>query len=232
MKKPIHIILAAGLLFGSMAANATVMLTISQTTDKDSTNPEDIQCVIYGNSCPPGQQEMASYDYAQSGGETQWTITADPNTAGTDATLPDEYTVGYLEGYVGRVFDIGIDVNTTGAKGEMLDYFFVYVNGTLEFAFDDDESAGGSPGGDYNIGSVFANGNGYFDWYLKTIDLTSFDENDVVTFVTHWYDASDGAENFFLVRNSRPPEIPEPGTLALLGASLMGLGFARRRKAA
>jgi hypothetical protein len=74
------------------------------------------------------------------------------------------------------------------------------------------------------------NGNGFFDFTLSTIDLTSFAATDIVRFDTRWYRASDGAENFFV---SRGVDVPEPpaALLLLTGLTLLGFGKARKRLA-
>ncbi len=227
--------LAALALLGvpNAASAVDTLLTLTQINDPSTNQPTDIQCIIYGNSCPGGQQAMDVLNYAQKGSVGDWNLMSlggvAPTFAGvaasTDFAQVDKdgggfgvngnYTVGYLAGYVGKVFDVGIDVNTTGAKGETLQLFKVTV-GTDTFTYT----------GPTNIAGGINNGNGFFDWRLSTINLNGYNANTVVTFQAVWTNASDGAENFFLI----PSAVPEPGTYAMMLAGLGVVGFMARRR--
>jgi len=103
--------------------------------------------------------------------------------------------------------------------GAVLELFEVRVNGNLIYEFQN---------GPFNIGSLSNNGNGYADWTLRSINLSSFAPDDDVVFRAAWINATDGAESFFLI--STDQKVPEPSTLLLLGISLAGLGIATRRR--
>lgn len=222
---------AALALFAGHAAAIPVVLVLDDVSGRNTNQPQDIQCIIYGNSCPGGFQDMAAFNYAQGGNQTAFDVTSDPNQRGNldpkaPAPVISDYTVGYLATFVGTVFGIGIDVNTAGGFApERLLRFEVNVDRlsvaggfVTEFLFV----------GPSSLAPAF-NGNGYFDYTLNTIDLTSFAAGDLVQFRAVWDQASDGAENFFVYRGALPP-IPEPSTYALMLAGLGAVGYMARRR--
>lgn len=221
-------LLVAGSLFFAANANAVVTLTLTDVSDKDSNNPDDIQCIMYGNSCPGGFQDMSALNYAQGGNPGSFDLTATTgtvNVADSTTNQVEAYTVAYIESYLGSVFNVGIDVNTAGGQPpEQLQLFQVLINGTVEFEYV-------GPG---NLDPAF-NGNGYFDFVLSTIDLTPFADGDTVAFRASWTQATDGAENFFVFTGELPPpQVPEPATTTLLlsGLLMLGAGSLRRKRRA
>jgi hypothetical protein len=130
------------------------------------------------------------------------------------------YTVGQLEGFGLTAFDVAIDVNTTVAASETLQLFEVLINDTVEFVYN----------GPTNIGSISNNGNGFADWLLGLVDLSGFADGDTVQFHAVWDAAVDGGESFFLIAQTPPNGVPEPGVLSLFGLGLAGLGLLRLRR--
>ena len=116
------------------------------------------------------------------------------------------------------MFDVAIDVNTTGAATETLQLFEVIINGVVAYNYI----------GPTVIGGVANNGNGFGDWTLGTVSLAGLAATATVLFHAVWNNAVDGGESFFLVA--------VPGPLA--GAGLPGLvmacggliALARRRR--
>lgn len=170
-------------------------------------------CIIAGTTC----QNPAGFDYNNF-------------TQGGNITAFDENSPVYeISQFPFLTFNVAIDVNTAN-DGEILDLFEVFVDGTRIYHYD-------GPGA---IGLVSSNGNGYGDWTLRSVDLSSFDPDQEVLFHAVWHDASDGAESFFIVSTTAPPctgpeceptPVPEPSSLILLGLGLASLGlYAKRGK--
>jgi len=109
-------------------------------------------------------------------------------------------------------------VNTNAAASESLDSFSVLVNGVEEYSFT----------GPAAIGDASNAGNGFGDWLLTSIDLSSFASDAVVVFNAVWSGDVAGPESFFLVE--RDGTVTEPGTLVLMGLGLLGLGLLQRRR--
>jgi hypothetical protein len=141
-----------------------------------------------------------------------------------DSTSPT-YTVQQIRNIAGDAFFVGIDVNTTTQPlaTERLDYFAMLVNGVVQFIYEP-----ASPG----MQLVTAhNGNGYSDALLRGFDLAAFLPTDAIAFRAILNSPTAGRDQFFLAAGASVPtlEVPEPGTLGLLGLGLVGITFTRRR---
>lgn len=207
--------LAALLASAGVAHAAPIVLTLNQaaphTLGPQSTSAP---CIIAGTQC----QNPAGFDFTnfKQGG----------NISDYDEVSPT-YTVSQ---FPFLTFNVAIDVNTAKHE-ETLQLFSVSV---------DTDGAAGPLGfeefytfaGPSLIGNGSANGNGFGDWMLESVDLSSFAADALVSFHAVWDGASGGAESFFLVDTeaSPPPPVPEPGTLLLMGLGLLGIGLARWRK--
>jgi hypothetical protein len=151
-----------------------------------------------------------------------WSTT--PTAQVADGVQGTPYTVGQIEGVLNNSpFVVAIDVNTTSAAGETLELFEIWdmTTNTVLYYYN----------GPTVIGGVSNNGNGYADWTLGNVDLSSLTSTDQILFHAVWDNASDGAESFFLVPTNTITQVPEPLTLSLFGAGLVGAAAIRRRKA-
>ncbi len=100
------------------------------------------------------------------------------------------------------------------------------INGAQQFVYN----------GPTLIGNISSNGNGYADWTLRTVDLSSFNDGDEVLFHATWDEAVDGGESFFLLGapGSGVGVVPLPAALPLAatGFGVLGIvGWFRRRAA-
>jgi hypothetical protein len=196
---------------------------------QSSSNP----CIIAATTC---KQDTSVFDYDN--------YTQKGSIPSYNEFSPTYTNAQILTLFPNLAFNIAIDVNTAD-NGEILDLFEVFINcsdpscstGTRIYHYD----------ADGNIGSLSANGNGYADWTLRTVDLTGLTFTNI-EFHAIWNNASDGGESFFLVSgtpnqgcttNCFPPTVPEPPALILMGLGLffipsvvrMNLRYKRRPSA-
>jgi hypothetical protein len=132
----------------------------------------------------------------------------------------------------GGMFSVAIDVNTTGAATERLLGFEVIDTTTHTVLY--------NYVGPTSIAPVNANGNGFADWTLSTINLLDgrVAATDGILFHARWDGAVDGSESFFLVNGAGGTTFGVPGPIAgagipgLLAAcfGLFGLNKLRRRR--
>jgi hypothetical protein len=138
-------------------------------------------------------------------------------------TVSPTYTVDQIRTLIGGdTFFIGVDISQAPGQGAYtLNSFTVNIGGGgSEFEFSGPQD-------------FTSSGNGFSDFVLKTVDLTSFlDGSASVVFTVNFSNDNGAREQFFLVSSEAPPApVPEPTTLVLLGGTLAGLGFVRRRYA-
>ncbi len=153
------------------------------------------------------------------------------NSALTGVLAPNE---------IPATFTIGIDVNYTSVE-EALVAFRTYVydgSGSLtdksNWVLD---TANSWNYGDAGHASPYIleihNGNGYSDAILTGFSLTNGSQVFFEAFYGNPPNNSDedGMEQFFIIPAGTPPStIPEPTTMLLLGAGLVGIGFFARKR--
>jgi hypothetical protein len=218
IRNAIHALIAGASLLMGLVAHAEVMLTAENPGAVLYQQQQNSPCVIGYNNC----QNPSGFGYTE--------IPAGSSGEAYILTSPS-YTVQQIADIVGNAFYIGIDVNTartttisgTNYASEILLNFYATINGTSEFRFT----------GPLNLATA-ANGTGYSDVILKTFDFSGFARDAIVTFTASIENASDGREQFFLISATTPGgpgnNVPEPGTTALLGMGLLGMGFAAKRR--
>ena len=148
-------------------AASAVSLTLTGPIQGNTLGPQSTSnpCIIAGTQC----QQPAGFgfnNFTSSGNISSYNMFSTTPTANVaDGVQGTPYTVAQIDAVTNDLpFVVAIDVNTTAAAGETLQLFEVIVNGVVAFNFI----------GPALIGNVANNGNGFGDWSLGVIDLSSF----------------------------------------------------------
>ena len=225
------------LCFGAMIAMASFSHadTILAVDDSAATThfgqTASSPCIFGGSDCKGAVGFPTQTSISVGGGVS----TVDAGTAGGGASngLPVLFDVtagqirGIAGGTFGNVFIVGVDINQAGnppgSNLNMLQFQLVDTTTNTTLAHLNTPTAL----------TLFANGTGFSDALFSTIDITGISGTDNLEFRLRYDNASDGTDSFFLISTGAPPpQVPEPLTMGLTGAGLVGIYFLRRRQSA
>jgi hypothetical protein len=215
-------------------ANADMLLTLTKVPDltigpQSQSNP----CIMAGSTCQNEPPNFGYNNFDNTGGKSLYDVwSTNPTTKNlADGTQGNAYTIEALRAALGgeSLFNIAIDVDTTHASAERLYLFEVWNETTHERLahFGD-----GIPANGTCIGCITGNGNGWADWTLGVVDLSSVAAGSLIDFHAVYDTATNGPESFFLVAD--PVGVPGPvvgaGLPGLAAVAMFGLNFWRRRR--
>jgi len=196
--------------FFTLNANAEIILTdpVSKTYQQTSNSP----CIFGGPSC----QNPNGFSY---------TSLPNSNLSQNYTLSSPDYTVGQIIDLVGNTFLVGIDINTTDKPAtERIASFLTNL------------SKGRLPADSYIRKTPYQflgedNGTGWADATLGIFDLTGISRDATIWFDLSMLNTTDGVETFFLIRadGGSDNNVPEPGTIAIIGLGLLGISFAAKR---
>jgi hypothetical protein len=247
LKEAMKLAAAVAVVAGGVAiappANAS-LLTVSPLADADVV-PQSASdpCIICATTQAHNPIGFGYNNFDSTGNDSSFNLFSSNVTGsfanGDDLTVTP-YTgaqlTSFLQGLgdLGLTFGVAVDVNSTGAKSEVLELFRLL----------DLDQAGTGPLGSrvlFDLASPFAmpdirNGNGSADYLISGFNLASAGilPGDRLLFQASWDHAVDGGESFYLVpRISAVSDVPIPAALPMFGGVIAGagaLGVWRKRK--
>jgi|SRR5580765_990423 hypothetical protein len=237
-------------------AVAALMLGLSTPAHADALNnlsiavlpdaqvvPQSISdpCIICATTQAHNPVGFGYNNFDSTGNDTSFNLFSSNITGafanGDDVTVTP-YTGGQLRTFLQSVFDVtltfgvAVDINTAngGANGNM--------ETLTEFRLIDLDRPLGSRiifdlTGPIVLPNI-RNGNGSADYLITGFDLSSVGVGDRLLFQASWDHATDGGESFYIVPIVQAVDVPEPGSLWMLGSMLSIGGIAgwwqRRRR--
>jgi hypothetical protein len=241
-----RLLAVAALLVGTAAlcpAYAS-LLTVSPLADADVV-PQSASdpCIICATTQAHNPVGFGYNNFNSTGNDSSFNLFSS-NITGAFANGDDinvtPYTVGQLSAFLtglgdlNLTFGVAVDVNSTGAKSEVLEQFRLL----------DLDQAGTGPLGSlilFDLAAPYAmpdirNGNGKADYLITGFNLAAAGilSGDRLLFQANWDHAVDGGESFYIVPRIGAADTPIPAALPLFGSAIAGFGawgaWKRRRK--
>jgi hypothetical protein len=221
------------------AALSVIALPDAQVVPQSNSDP----CIICATTQAHNPIGFGYNNFDSQGNDSTFNLFSSNVTGsfanGDDLTVTP-YTGGQLRTFLQNLdalhlnvtFGVAIDVNSTGAKSEVL----------TQFRLIDLDQAGTGPLGSrilFELSGPVAipdirNGNGSADYLITGFNLgdASVLAGDRLLFQASWDHAVDGGESFYIVPIITTA-VPEPASILLLGtmgSMMAGVGFWRRRR--
>jgi len=205
---------------------ATILTVDNSATTIHYQQTADDPCIFGAPDCAPAAGFPTETSIAVGGSVS--TVDAGTVGGGASNTQPVLFNVtaaqirGLDAGLFGNTFMIGVDINQSGnAFINMLQFDVWDMTTNTELATLPTNTQL----------NIFHNGTGFSDALLSSVNILGLTGTDTIQFRLRYDNASDGTESFFLISTATPPpQVPEPLTLGLTGAGLVGIYFVRRRR--
>ena len=228
-------LLLAATMLGALVSSAYAVDAVNNLTIQTIPDPvvvpqsQSAPCIICATNQAHNPVGFGYNDFNSTGNDDSFNLFSSNITGafgnGDDVTVTP-YTGGQLITFLQNQgfslsFSVAIDINTTGAKSEHLDYFQLIDLGGLGIG---DETV------IFDIRDVdlpgIHNGNGKADYLLSGFDLSGsgITADSRLLFRAAWSGAVDGGESFYIVPNLTAvpgPEVGGIGSLVKLVASLI-----------